>query len=114
MKFLASLSYKYMKIWTFHGQYKASGLGINKISYNIFDLRHVSKVAAHFRKENKMFIYSFKYPNEESGKLLKNEAAEPYLEPCQISIMDHFCIMFDILLNTPLRLCKILNSIGNE
>ena len=26
-----------MKIWYFHGQYKASGLGTNKISYNIFD-----------------------------------------------------------------------------
>ena len=30
--------------------------------------------------------------NEESGKILKNEAAEPYLKPCQISIMDRFYI----------------------
>ena len=37
-----------MKIWYFHGQYKANGLGTSKISYNIFDLRYVSKVAAHF------------------------------------------------------------------
>ena len=37
-----------MKTWYFHGQCKASGLGTNKISYNIFDLRHVSKVAARF------------------------------------------------------------------
>ena len=44
-----------------------------KISYNIFDLPHVSKVAAHFQKKNKMLIYLFKYPNEESGKKLKND-----------------------------------------
>ena len=42
-----------MNIWYFHGQYKANGLGIKKISYNIFDLRHVSKVAAHFLKKTK-------------------------------------------------------------
>ena len=35
----------------------------------VFDLRHVSKVAAHFQKKNKMFLYSFKYLNEESGKI---------------------------------------------
>ena len=51
----------------------------------------MSKVAVHFQKKNKMFIYSFKYPNDEGGKLLKNEAAEPYLEACQISIMERFC-----------------------
>ena len=45
-----------------------------------------------------MFICSFKYANEESGKILKSEAAEPFLKPCQISINDGFCI-------------KILNSI---
>ena len=39
-----------------------------------------------------MFIYLFKYPNEESGKILKNEAAVSYLKPCQISIMERFCI----------------------
>ena len=37
-----------MKIEYFHGQYKANGLGTNKISHNIFDLRHVSKAATHF------------------------------------------------------------------
>ena len=72
-----------MKIWYCHGQYKASGLGTNKVSYNIFDLRHVSKST---------FVHLFKYPNEESGKILKNEAAEPYLEPCQMSIMECFYI----------------------
>ena len=80
-----------MKIWYNHGQYKANGLGINEI-YNIFDLRYVNKVAAHFQKKNKKFIYSFKYPNKERGKILKNEAAEPYLEePCQISLVERFC-----------------------
>ena len=38
-----------------------------------------------------MLIYSLKYQNKESGKILKNEAAEPHLEPCQISIMGRFC-----------------------
>ena len=91
VSFFASLSYKYMKNWYFHGQYKANSLVINKISYNIFDLRHMSKVAAHFQKKNKMFIYSLKQPNKESGKILKNETAEPYLEPCYISMMECFC-----------------------
>ena len=91
VNFFASLSHKYIKIWYFHGQYKAKGLGTNKLSYNIFDLRHVSKVAIHFEKKNKMFIYLFKYPNKESGKILKNEATELYLEPCQIFMMECFC-----------------------
>ena len=34
VSFFASLSYKYMKIWYFHGQYKANSLETNKISYN--------------------------------------------------------------------------------
>ena len=49
-----------MKIWYFHDQYKANSLETNKISYNTFDLHHMSKVAAHFQKKNKMFIYSLK------------------------------------------------------
>ena len=80
-----------MKVWYFHGQYKINILGTNKISDNIFYLRHVSKVAVHFQKKNKIFIYSFKYPNDEGGKLLKNETAEPYLQAWQISIMERFC-----------------------
>ena len=40
-----------------------------------------------------MSIYLFKYPDKESGTILKNEAAEPYLQPCQISIMERFCII---------------------
>ena len=80
-----------MKIWHFHDQCKANGLGTNEISYNIFDLRHMSKTVAQFQKKNKMFIYSFKYRNKISGKIFKSEAEEPYLEPCQISIMEFFC-----------------------
>ena len=87
----ASLLYKYMKIWYLHGQYIINGLVTNEISYKNFDLHHMSKLAADFQKKNKMFIYSLKYPNEESGKILKNEAAEPHLEPGQISMMERFC-----------------------
>ena len=48
-----------MNIWYFHGQYEANGLGTNEIPHNIFDLRHVSKVAAHFQKKKKSsFIHS--------------------------------------------------------
>ena len=38
-----------------------------------------------------MFIHSLKYQNKESGKMLKNKAAELYLEPRQISLMERFC-----------------------
>ena len=68
------LLYKYMKIWYFHRQYNVFWEPIK--SYNIFGLHEVSKVAAHFQKKNKMFIYSFKYPNKEGGKILPNKAAE--------------------------------------
>ena len=61
-----------------------------QVKYLLFDLRHVSKVAAHFQKKSKMFIHLFKSSNKESGKILKNEAAEPYLKPYQIFMMEHF------------------------
>ena len=61
-----------------------------QVKYIFFNLRHVSKVAAHSQKKSKMFIYLLKYSNKESGKILKNEAAEPYLKPCQILMMEHF------------------------
>ena len=61
----------YIKNWYFHSQYKIDGLGTNKISY-ISNLRHMSKVAAHFQNNNKMFISFIGYPNEESGKIFKN------------------------------------------
>ena len=63
-----------------------------------------------------MFIYSLKYQNKESGKILKNEAAEPYLEPCQISMMERFCenataksFIVDVLYGC--KYTKILKSI---
>ena len=65
VSFFTSLLNKYMKVWYFYVQYKASCFGTNKICY-IFDLRHVSKLAAHFKKRSKMFLYLLKYPNEES------------------------------------------------
>ena len=37
-----------MKIWYFRGQYIRNGLGTNEISYNIFDLRHMDKLATDF------------------------------------------------------------------
>ena len=40
-----------------------------------------------------MFVHLFKYPDKESGKILKNEAAETYLEPCQMSLMERFYII---------------------
>ena len=59
-----------MKIWYFHGQYITNGLVTNEISYNLFDLSHMRKSDADVQK--------------------KNEAAVPYFEPCQISMMEHF------------------------
>ena len=79
-----------MKIWYFNGQYKANGLGTNEKSYIAFDLRHMSKVAAHFQKKKRTFIYSLRYPNKESGKIFKNKVAKPYLEPCKLSMMRRF------------------------
>ena len=43
----------------------------------------MSKVAAHFQRKNKTFIYSFRYLNKESGKILKNEIAEPLFRTLQ-------------------------------
>ena len=79
-----------MKIWYFHDQYNIKQIVWEKIKYLIIFLIYViwAKVAAHFQKRKKIPIYLFKYPNKESGTILKNEAAEPYLEPCQISIME--------------------------
>ena len=71
VSFSASLSYKYIEIWYFHGQYEANDSGTNEISLNFFDLRHVSKVAALSQKKNKMFVYSFKYPIKESKTNIK-------------------------------------------
>ena len=37
----------------------------------------MGKVTANFQKKSKTFIYLFRYPNKESGKILKNKVAEP-------------------------------------
>ena len=47
-----------MKIWYFHRQYITNRLGVNEISYNIFSLRHIRKLAPDFQKKNKN-IYTF-------------------------------------------------------
>ena len=89
-----SLSYKYMKTWCFHGQCKASGLGTNKISYNIFDYAKWAKQLHVFRRKTKsLYIHSI-IQTKKKEKYLKNEAAESYLEPCQISITERFCIIY--------------------
>ena len=61
----------------------------------------MSKLAADFQKKKKMFIYSLKYTNKESGKILKNEAAEPYFEPSKMSMIERF------LENTTAKRCLI-------
>ena len=37
-----------------------------------------------------MFIHSLKYQKKEYGKIFNSEDAEPYLKPCQISMMERF------------------------
>ena len=101
--FLASLSNKYIKTWYFHDQYKTNGLGTNEISY-IFDLRHMSIlsvenlrhmsytfIAAYFHWKTQCSYIRSSIQGKRLKKILKNEAAEPYLEPCQISMMERFC-----------------------
>ena len=46
-----------MKIWYFHGQYIRSGFRTNEMLYNIFDLRHMSNLAADFQKKKKKRLY---------------------------------------------------------
>ena len=71
-----------MKIWYFRGQYIRNGLGTNEISYNIFDLRHMDKLATDFQKKNKNVRIFAQVSKQRMWKILKNEAAESYLEPC--------------------------------
>ena len=47
-----------MKIWYLYDQGITNGLGTNEIQYNIFDLRHMSKLAPDFQKKNKS-VYTF-------------------------------------------------------
>ena len=48
-----------MKIWYFHGQYIRNGFRTNEMLYNIFDLRHMSNLAADFQKKKKKNVYMF-------------------------------------------------------
>ena len=47
-----------MKIWYFHGQYITNGFGTNEMLYNIFDLRHMSNLAAEFQKKKSLYIFT--------------------------------------------------------
>ena len=77
-----------------------------------------------FRIITKCSYRSFKYPNEESGKIFKTQAAEPYTEPCQIYLMEHFCEntttktsssqMFGMVLNTTLRFFNECQNVGEN
>ena len=80
-----------MKIWYFYGQYKANGLGTIEKSYNIFDLSHMSIVAAHFQKKNKRLYIHSGVQTKKVEKYFENKVAEPYLEPYKISVMGRFC-----------------------
>ena len=46
-----------MKIWYFHGQYIRNGFRTNEMLYNIFDLRHMSNLAADFQKKTAKRLY---------------------------------------------------------
>ena len=85
----------------------------------------MSKLVADFQKKNKnVYIFTQVSKERKWKKKIKNEAAELYLDPCQISLMfmmECFCEntkaksfiieMFDMIVGTPLGLCKILKSI---
>ena len=58
--------------------------------YNIFDSRHMSNFAADFQKE-KRNVYRNSQVSKQRKKNIKNEAAQPYLESCKISMMERFC-----------------------
>ena len=58
--------------------------------YNIFDSRHMSNFAADFQKE-KRNVYRNSQVSKQRKKNIKNGAAQPYLESCQISMMERFC-----------------------
>ena len=60
-----------MKIWYFHGLYQADDLGTNNISHDIFNLRHVSKVAAHFLEEKQDVHMVIQVSNQRKWKSIK-------------------------------------------
>ena len=69
---VTSLRYNYTKNRYFHGQYKTDGLGTNEISFNNPNLRHVSKVAAHFQNNKKMFISFIQVYKRRKWENIKN------------------------------------------
>ena len=59
--------------------------------YNIFDSRHMSNLAADFQKKKTKNVYiNSQVSKQRNKKILKNEVAQPYLESCQISMMERF------------------------
>ena len=60
----------------------------NNISYDIFNSRHVSKVAAHFSEEKQDVHMVIQVSEQRKWKSIKTTL--PYLEPCQISMMERF------------------------
>ena len=77
-----------MKIWYFHGQYITNGLGSNE-NCIIFLITSHEQISCRLPEEKQKYLYICVC--KESGKIFENEAAEPYLEPCQISVMERFC-----------------------
>ena len=88
--FLASLFHKYMKFGI--SMTNTKRMVWESVKYLIIFLIYVtwSKNQHTFRRKT-VFVYSFKYPNKETEKILKSEAKKLYLEPCQISKMECFC-----------------------
>ena len=68
-----------MKIWYFHGQYKANVLGTNEISY-IFNLCRMSKVAAHFQRKKNVHIF-IQVSKQRNWKNIKKRGCRAVLGP---------------------------------
>ena len=76
-----------------------------------------------FRRKTECSYIHSSIQKKKVEKYLKNKAAEQYLEPCPISMMEHFCenttaktFIMDVWYGSEytLRLCKILKSIWSE
>ena len=83
-----------MKTWYFHGQCKASGLGTNKLSYNILITSREQSSCTFLEETQKSSYIHSSIQTKKEEKYLKEEATESYLEPCQISITERFCIIY--------------------
>ena len=60
-------------------QHKASGLGTNRISYKIFDIRHVSKAAAHFQKRKQNVHIFIQVPKRRKWKNIRKRGCRTVL-----------------------------------